>query len=153
MTFGTPDLRIGAVADFARHHEGEDARDVGFVRQRQQVEHQLDMLFVDERNAGRRFRNDEIGVAADLRFRALEAALDLADAFEVRSSVDRSCAPSVAVSPWPESRGVENAAVFLSAREPGLDAAALAEHALEHLARIDFHRHRVMSVRHDSVFM
>ena len=45
MPVGDADLRIRAVADFARHHEGEDARDVRLVRERQQVVHERDVLF------------------------------------------------------------------------------------------------------------
>ena len=37
---GDADVVVGLAADFSRHHEGENARHVGLVRQRHQVEHQ-----------------------------------------------------------------------------------------------------------------
>ncbi len=56
MPFGDAHLRVGAVADLAGHHEREHASDVGLIRERQQVEHHVDMIFINEWNAGWRFR-------------------------------------------------------------------------------------------------
>ena len=72
---------VGLAADFRRHHEGEYARHVGLVSQRHQVEHQVDVL-VERKSRGAGGVGDG-DVREIARFHFLNAALDLADAFEV----------------------------------------------------------------------
>ena len=61
----------------ARHHEGEDARQVGLERHRQQVEHQRRVLVERLGNAERLVDDREL--RAVLRFGLLNPALDFAD--------------------------------------------------------------------------
>ena len=141
MPFVHADLRIGLVAFLARHHEGRDARDVRLIRQGEQVVHQLDVLFELERDADRRRRQLEVGLL--LLLGDLDAALDLADALEIVVTVVRSFAPSLRCRPAiclvMASSTLRSSSVRAS--RSAADA-ALAEHPLEHLARVDLHRHR-----------
>ena len=94
MAFGDTNLRVGSVADLTRHHEREHARDVGAIGEREEVEHQADVLGVLEWNAGRCLGHVDIRVLRALRLRADEPPLDLAHApSRYSSSVSRSCAP------------------------------------------------------------
>ena len=135
------DLRVGLVALLARHHEGRHARDVRLIGEREQVVHQLDVLFELEWDADRRRRQLERRVSC-CRSAICDAPLDLAHALEVvvhARAILRAEAPLQAGDLLRD--GVEDAAIFLGARRPLRRGAALAEHPLEHLPRIDLHRH------------
>ena len=76
------DLRIGALAGFARQHEGHDARDIGLIGDSLQIKHQRGVLFEALRDALRRIHGD--GRFATLRFSApRDALLDFANVSEV----------------------------------------------------------------------
>ena len=77
---GHADVVVGLAADLGRHHEGEDARHVRLIRQRDQVEHQVDVL-IEGRRAQRRVRDVDVRQVASLRL--LNAALDFADGLEI----------------------------------------------------------------------
>ena len=82
MRIGDADLRIRAVAGFARQLKRDDARDVALQRQQLQVEHQPGVVGVGGRHAERPI---EIGQRILLggRFGLLNAPLDVADRFQV----------------------------------------------------------------------
>ena len=63
MRLGDTDVRIGPHAELAAHHEREDPRLVGLERERQQVEHQRDVVLERLRHADRRARHVELAVA------------------------------------------------------------------------------------------
>ena len=142
VAVGHAHLRIGPVAHFARHHEGEDSRDVGLVGQRQQVVHELHVFFVRERNAGRLHGQRQLG--CDIRVAGHpDAPFDLTNAVEIlvdRRAIVRAKRP-LQVGRLLRDR-VENAAVLPRSRGPRGGAASLTEHPLEDLARIDLHRQR-----------
>ena len=73
-------LGIGALAQLARQHEGEDARHVGLIGDGQQVEHQPHVLFERVGHANRRVH---LHVDAILRLGALDTPLDLAEVVQV----------------------------------------------------------------------
>ena len=78
----TPDLRIGPLADLARHHEREDAREIGLEGQRQQIEHQPDVLLERLGHADRRVtRRRQLGLG--LLLGRLDPPLDFADVIEI----------------------------------------------------------------------
>ena len=115
----------------------------GLIGQRHQVVHQLDVLLEVERHAGRTRRQLQVLVALAL-LGALDAPLDLAHVLEIlrhRLAIRRA-ELQLQARPLRLRDRVEDAAVLLDARQPLGRAAALAEHPLEHLARIDLHRHR-----------
>ena len=53
VRLGHADVRIGTLADLTRHHEGEDAREIGLIGKRQEVEHETDVLLERLRHADR----------------------------------------------------------------------------------------------------
>src|SRR5690606_35504284 len=75
------DVVVGHVADLRRHHEGRDARYVGLEREREQIEHQVDVLVEAVRYTCRRIRQRPLRQVA--RLEPLYAALDFPDALEV----------------------------------------------------------------------
>ena len=80
------DLRIRPLAGLARHHEREDAREVGLVGHGQQVEHQPRMFLERLGDAERRVDGDDaLGVRC---LRSLDAALDFADVVEIVAQPD-----------------------------------------------------------------
>ena len=142
VRLGDADLRIRALADFARHHEREHARQVGLVGQRQQVEHQRRRAprTTPARRPARSARRRRSAPAVSARW--------------IRRSISRTCrgtrraargraAPSPASrscrSPATKSRMLRSVRIRAS-RSSG--CAAAAEHPLEHHARIDLHRQR-----------
>src|SRR5262249_40302044 len=76
------DLRICPVTDLARDHERNDSRNVGLVREYEQVVHQLQVILVRIRNSRRSRRHCDVGVGL-FDSRLLYPALDLPNAFEV----------------------------------------------------------------------
>ncbi len=81
MRIGHADLRIGPHAAFAPHHHRDDARQVGLERDDLQVEHQLDVVGVEHRDAGRLV--DGRIEPGQILLRLLDAPLDLADRREI----------------------------------------------------------------------
>ena len=89
------DLRIRPAADLTTHHERDDARQVALVRQHLQVEHQLRVLVVACRHAGRLRDHRHRDVLRALRFGQLDPAFDVADRFQIVRQLRRGrCAPS-----------------------------------------------------------
>ena len=155
VPFGDADLRVGAVADLARHHEREHARDVGAVGEREQVVHQPHVLRVLERNAAGRLRDLDVGVRGDLRFRALQTTLDLANALEVVVEhvavvLRRDCA----AGPWSapsRRRGCSDPRWRRTRRIAALSPCPnIRSNTLRGLISIGI---GVVGVRHDSVFI
>ena len=92
VRFGDADVRIDPLAGVAAHHEREDARDVGLVGQRQQIEQQHHVLFERFGNADRRVGHAQFG--RGLLLGPLDPLLDLPDVLEVIAEPVRSRAPS-----------------------------------------------------------
>ncbi len=143
VRLGHADLREGALAQVARQHEGGDSRDVRLKRQRLQIEHQLGVLVERLGHADGSLRHVQDSTRR-LLLGFLNPPLDLADVVEIVAD-PRAVAraePVLADALRLLRDRVENAAVFLLARQPLGRAAAIAEQALEDDARIDFHRQR-----------
>ena len=139
VLLGDADLRISALAEFARHHEGEDAGDVGLPGGGDEVEHEAD-VFVEE--IGHADGGVEGGLAL-VAFGALDAALDFAHVVEI---VGETCAVAGAeaageVAGFGGNR-IENAALLSDASGALAGGAGLAEDALEGDARIGLHGQR-----------
>ena len=82
MRVGHADLRIGAAAELAAHHERDDARQVALVREHLQVEHQLRVLV--EACAGTPGRLIDDGqLSRVLLLGVLDAPLDVANRLEI----------------------------------------------------------------------
>ena len=81
VAFRNADLLIGAAAEFAPDHEGDDPREIGLIREHLQIEHHPRMLGEGFRNAGGPFELRQLAV--DLRFDQLHAALHVADRVEI----------------------------------------------------------------------
>src|SRR5262249_57006573 len=79
MRVGNADLRIGADASLASHHHGRNAREVRLKTDYLKIEHQLYIILVLERNAGRLFRKRCDGIA----FRGCDLRLHLSDPGEI----------------------------------------------------------------------
>ena len=94
MAVGNAHLRIGPVADLARHHEGEHAADVGLIRERQKIVHDPDVLFVGERNARRLLRQLHVGIHLLAGF--LDAPLDFANVLQILADLEAV----LAARPW-----------------------------------------------------
>ena len=89
------DVVVGAVRAFRDHDVGRHAREVGLVRERDQVEHQLDLLAEVFQ-----FPDGSIGNLERrqiLRRRHLRAPLDLANAFQIAVENGAVAAPEVAL--------------------------------------------------------
>ena len=97
MRIGNADLRIGAVAGFARQLKRDDARDVALQRQQLQVEHQSGVVGVGRRHADGPI---EIGqrIVRRVGLGLLNAPLDFADRVEILADPARSAGPSVFLS-------------------------------------------------------
>src|SRR5690606_21486011 len=103
------------------------------------VEHQSQLIIEAVRNADRRVR--QLDVRQIPRLELLHAALDLADALEVVADDD----PVLCAEPLLERRrlradGIEQARVLGGEQCALLGGVALAEQALEELARVELHR-------------
>src|ERR1700674_1806717 len=74
-------LRVRTLTELARHHEREDAREIGLQRDRDQVEHQRDMLVerLWNTHGGVRCRD----LAGIVCLRTLDPPLDLANVVQV----------------------------------------------------------------------
>ena len=81
MRLGHADLRIRPLADLARHHEREHARQVRLEGERQKIEHQRDVLDVRLGHADRRARH--VRLRMSLLLRPLDPPFDLPDVLEV----------------------------------------------------------------------
>ncbi len=79
--FVEAEVREHQLTGFAIQHEGEYARQVGFERQRHQIEHRRRVLFPRVGNAHGRPRCNQL--ARRLLLGALDATLDLAQVLEI----------------------------------------------------------------------
>ena len=132
---------ISLPADFRRHHEGKNARHVGLVSQRDQVEHQSDALLERIYIVRRSVRNVHLRKIA--RFHLLNAPLDLAHAFKVvgqHSFVRRPQHPLQVLRFL--AHQIEQRNILLRQPRPVRDVIALPEQTREQLARIRLHRQR-----------
>ena len=143
MRLGDADLRVRPLADLARHHEREHARDVGLVRERQQVEHQLDVLVERLRHADRRVGHRDRRSSPASRPAGC-AARSRGRCRGTRSSRARSRAPEPALQVASTSSLTESRMLLSAACAPTRCAARArpAEQPLEHHARVDLHRQR-----------
>ena len=143
VRLGDVDVRIRPHAELAAEHEGEDARLVRLVGERQQVEEQLRVILERLRHADRRLRHHgDLGAGTTLGL--LDAALGAAHVLEV-------LVEARAIR-WPDRAGqirqvrgddVEHAPVGPQAGQPLVLGALPPEHPLEDDARVDLHRQRL----------
>ena len=141
VRLGDAQVGIRDHAGVLRQHEAQDARDVGLVGQRRQLEHQACMLFPRLGNAERRVHLLQRALA--LLLRRLDAALYLANVVQVlvQPAHVSSAEPVLEVLHVVGQR-IQDALVGLHSLLPLGGRARPAEHSLEHDARVDFHRHR-----------
>ena len=134
------EARIRALARLAPRHEREHAREIGLIRDRQQVEHHGHVLFERLRNADRRRERKLRRVA---RLGALDTPLDLAHVLEVvvEPPLVRRAHDTLQRTGLLDD-GIENAAVLVQAPAAILGRPGTAEQPLERDARIDLHRQR-----------
>ncbi len=137
-----PEVREHELAGLAVQHEAEDARDVGLVGHRHQVEHHGGVLFPRVRDAHGRHRQRQFGRC--LLFGALDAGFDLTDVLEVLIEADAIAAAEAALERGDVSgHRVEDAAVLLHPPDALFHRAGPAEHALEDGARVGLERNRL----------
>ena len=92
------ELGVGALTRFARHHERENAREVGLVGDSQQVEHQIRMVDEVVRHTERRVEGDDLlGV---LRLGALNESLESRGRYRGSRQCERDPSPP----PYAEGR-------------------------------------------------
>ena len=128
---------IGARARLARDLHAADPRDVGLVAEQQQIEQQLGVLVELLRHAGRLLDGRQRRCCV-VGLGLLDPLLDLADrARGSRSPMRRSLAPR-RFSRRPKLSVTESRMLrsFRICARRAVDAAAIAEHPLEHDARI-----------------
>ena len=138
------DLRVGLRGQLRGHQERDDAGQVGLVGKHLQVEHHLHVLVERSRDARRRpFHHRQLAVR--LRFRPLDAALDVAHRGQVVGQLGAVRRPQ----PLLQARHlaghrVEDAAVLAPPRAPRrrVGARPVAEQPLEERAGIALHRQR-----------
>ena len=142
MGVGHPEVRIGAPAQLAAEHEGEDAGDVGLPREGDQVVHQPDVVLEVVGNADGAGQGRQLRVGA-LRLRQGDAALEGADGVEVLIEPGPVALPDGALEVR-EVVGdrVEDAAVAPHLGDALLGRAPVAEEPLEHHPRVVLHRQR-----------
>src|SRR5690606_13940557 len=134
-------LGINTVADLACDHQRSDARDLGLPGEGQQIEHQFRMRDEAGRYADGLARHVEI---PDRRFaRQLQAALDLADVFEIalETGAVRRSQPALQRGRVVDD-GIEQALLQVHARGALFGRAAVAEQALEYDLWVLLHRQR-----------
>ncbi|HIC53184.1 MAG TPA: hypothetical protein EYO97_05075, partial [Gemmatimonadetes bacterium] len=137
-----PQVRVGSSTQLATEHEGEDAGDVGLIGEREQVEHQLDVLLVGVGHADRTSQLGKLGVGT-LGLSQLDPALERADRVEILGD-SRAIARTDVALEIGEVVGhrIENAAVPPHLGHTLLCGTALAEQTLEHDPRVVLHRLR-----------
>ena len=139
---GHAQVRIGPAAQLAAQHEREHARDVGLPRQRDQVEHQPDVVLEVVGDADGPGQRRQFGVGA--------LGLGQGNApFEGPDGVEILIEPGpVAVADGALEAGqivgdrIEDAAVAAHLGRALLGRAAVAEESLEHHPRVVLHRQR-----------
>ena len=144
VRIGHADLRIRPHAAFASHHQRDDAGHVGLEGDQLQVEHQVDVVGVEHRDAGRLV--DARGQAGEiLSARSIRCSISrIEDRYS--SSLRRSAGPrSFTQRRRPVAHEIEDAAAIQQPprarfrRQAGVD---VAEQPLEHQPRIRLRRHR-----------
>src|SRR5262245_23541759 len=141
MTGGDAQLRVCLGAEVARHHEREDATQVGLVRHRGTVEHQGRVVTIRLWNANRRIERRDF--SAVLRFHALDPPLDLPDIVEVLTQAHAVARTEPALEPGDIfGDRVENALILLHPRPTLSSGPGPAEQPLEYHSWVDLHRQR-----------
>ena len=141
--FRHANLRIGAPAELARHHERDDPRQVALVGQHLQIEHQLRVFFVGRRNAGRLLDQRQFPLA--LLLGRLNPPLGVANRFQIFLKLGTIGGAEAALEPEdPFGHRVQDVAILLEPRltRRRIGRAAIAEQALEDHARVVLHRQR-----------
>ena len=132
---------VRLVADLGGHHEGRHAREVALECQRDEIEHQLQVLIEIARNAGRRVRQVDLRRVTPRKL--LHAPLDLAHRLEVvpehRLVARAEAALQIRRIPVHQ---IQHAAVFAREQLALVRRIALSEQLLEQLAGIVLHRQR-----------
>ena len=82
VRIGNADLRVSAIARFARELERDDARDIALQRQHLQIEHQPRVIGVSGRHAHRSIQIRQ-RIVRRVGLGLLNAAFDFADGLEV----------------------------------------------------------------------
>ena len=143
MRQGRVDVRIGPLAQLARHHEREHASQVGLVGQRQQLEQHADVFVVRlrARRPARRAPSADVSACCSARWiRRSTSRTWSRYSSEPRAIGARRCrARASARSSATKSRMLRSSRMRARALLGGV---AAAEHPLEQDARVDLHRQR-----------
>jgi hypothetical protein len=130
MRVGHAYLRVRHAAELAAQHEGHDAREIGLIGEHLEIAHQLDVIVVGRRNAGRMIDHGER--RAVLLLGPLDAAFDVANRVEILDQL-RAIALTERALQMPDllAHGIEHAAILTKPREARfrIGAAAVAEEA------------------------
>ena len=133
---------IGAAAQLARHLGAADPRDIGLIRQYQQVEQQGDVIVVFLGYTGR-LRHRRQRVAGVAPFGPLNPPLDLPHRVQILLDRAPVTQPQPPLDPADAlGHRIEDAAVGLHLRQPRRDAATIPEQPLEHHTGIPLVRQR-----------
>jgi hypothetical protein len=153
MRFGHADLRIGPRALLLADHEGDHARQIRLEREHLQVEHQVEVILEDRRDALRFVHLRQIQIA--LLLRLLNAPLDVADRIGVLVDLGLILrAQRLSERRQLVVHGIENALVLAEPRltRGAIGAAAVAEQAFSNTARgLNSIGNGCVLLRHDSV--
>src|SRR5437762_6239379 len=129
-------------AEVFRVHESRDSSGFALICERQQVEHQFDVLFERLRRPHRRLRHIlfRSGLGLTIKY-CLDAALDLANIVEISIDPDfiRSGKSFLETDCLLDDR-IENTEILALARETLFGRAAVAKEFLEDDLRTVFHR-------------
>src|SRR4051794_40487029 len=144
VAVGDADVPIAAIAAFARDHKGDDAREIRLKRHDLHVDHQLGVVFELRGNAGRALENRDLHRRV-LLFRLLNAALDVADRFQVLGELRAVALAETRLEPVDIAGDViEDAALLFQIGQArrGVSGIAITEEALEERAGVRLHRER-----------
>src|SRR6266550_2128309 len=137
-------FRIRAAALLAAYEERDNPREIRLKGESHQIEHHLRMLRIRVGNAA--WPDDGRQLAAALLFRALDAALEVANRFQILGQFGPIAWAESAIE-GPELFGyrIENASVLPDAGEDrrAIGAVAGTEQSFEHRARISLNRQRL----------
>ncbi len=141
MLLADADLRIRSLAELSIAHEREYARQVGLIRERQQVVHEREVLFEHVGHAGG--KGDGCHFDAVARFRALDAAFDFPHIVQIVAE-PRAIARAERLLQIARLRRdqIQDAQTALHAGGALGLTPRTSEQPLEHGARVDLHRLR-----------
>ena len=135
------DVRVGPLAQLARHHEREHAREVDLVGQRQQVVEHADVFLVRFRHADRRVGHLDRRLRLGLG--ALDAPLHFTHVVQILAeTLPIARADALLEGGHVLGDEIEHAAVLAHPGAALVGGRAAAEHPLEQHAGVDFHRQR-----------